>query len=955
MWFPKRFTRTRRAQRKPLRRRLTVEALEDRCLLAASITGTVFEDLTGNGVSAGDLAIAGRSVSLYRDDGDGMFDGGDTLVASQQTNAVGRYSFNPLAAGTYFVRQDLPPGWVQTGPEDHHHDVTITPAQAGPAPPERNDTLATAVATGLSSTSPGTYVVRGAIGDNKKVDPALDVDLFRFQLNAGDAVHIDIDAVAFGSTLDGVLRVFDASGLQVAANDDTVGDSDDPHVEFVARTSGTYYVGVSGFANGFYNPSVEGSGVLGASAGEYTLEIEVGPRPGAEPVPVRLAANEHRGGVDLASGRLGSIRGQMYEDRDGDGVQDPGEPGMDGQAVILQHDGVILNFTTTRSIDLNQNGTIDPATESGWYSFEDLGPGIYFARGLAAFGLGPAGFVQTSPSFVPPQRQLIGQVSDGPGSDPGIPGLLPDLTVHLETGLTDWFITGNLLHFGQATPNIGLGPMELRAGTDLGGGKQEVLQRIYQNTAETAFIDRVAGTFTFHPEHNHIHFDDYADFSLRSVLPDANGDGIPEMGGQVIAAEKRSFCLVDSAPFDLTLPNADLDGSGFGCGEVQRISVGWEDIYDPFTSGQQIDVSGLAPGQYWLEAVVDPSNRLVESNENNNVGRVLITIDPSQPSAPVGTHGVQLASGQADDDGDFGNFRLITIGGQVFEDKNANGQQDNNEHGLSGRAVFIDVNGDGVLNNPEGDGVPSALAREPWAITNNQGNYVFNGVGPGTHLVRLVPKAGFIQTTPNPAPVAARSGQNVSGVLFGSKQGSSVLAESPGGAADIEPLTAGQAAPLLSEAVARWQSAGTDMSALVNVHSAIADLEGTRLGLASGDTIFLDVNAAGWGWFVDPTPLDDFEFTTSGDRGEQGRIDLLSVLMHEMGHLLGHEHCEPGASATGDLMAETLTAGARMAVSQGGDADMSRFAADALFALLTADEETAWIGGRLFGPGRPLR
>ena len=53
----------------------------------------------------------------------------------------------------------------------------------------------------------------------------------------------------------------------------------------------------------------------------------------------------------------------------------------------------------------------------------------------------------------------------------------------------------------------------------------------------------------------------------------------------------------------------------------------------------------------------------------------------------------------------------------------------------------------------------------------------------------------------------------------------------------------------------------------------IADLGGTTLGLASGNTIWLDDNAAGWGWFVDPTPGDDSEFTTPGDQGEQGKMN----------------------------------------------------------------------------------
>lgn len=760
-----------RTRRKPRVCRLAIEALEPRCLLAASgvISGSVLEDLTGNGISADDRPLANWSVRLFLDDGDGTFEPGtDRLVDQQRTRVNGRYDFRRLPSGTYFVQPDLPLGWAQAESEDGHDDPLLRPEDCGAVAAERNDTMATALATGLNSAQPGRFTACGTVGDNPRVADALDVDLFRFQLNAGDMVHIDVDAEPFGSTLDGVLRVFDAAGIQVASNEDPIGDGEDPHLEFVARTSGIYFVGVSGFGNGEYNPAVEESGNPGLSfsTGPYTIEIEVGPRAQAEPTVVTLGLNEQRSGVGLGVSRLGSITGQAFVDQDGDGVQDPGEPGLDGQLIILTHQGAFIAFTSTRSIDLNGDGRIDAAAESGIYTFDDLLPGVYFARALAAFGLGPAGVLQTSPSLERDEQPVISQVSTGPGSTPA-PGLLPDLIVNPIDGLGDWFVTGGVLHFGQATPNIGLGPMELRAGEVLGDGSQVVYQRIYQDAGLTTFVDRPAGTFSFHPEHNHIHFDEYAEFVLRTALPDTTGDGVPEVGAPVIAAEKRSFCLIDVAPYDLTLPNAPAEDSGFGCGEVQRISVGWQDIYDPFTSGQQIDVSGLPPGEYWLEAVVDPDNRLFESNENNNVGRALIRIGAGAPDSPAGAHGFLVTSGEAVRDKDFGNFRLINISGQVFEDRDGDGRQDSNEHGLAGWTVFLDVNGDGVLNNPEGDGIASALAREPWAITDNHGNYLFQGIGPGAYPVRQVVQGGWIQTTSDPAPVAARSGTDAGGVNFG--------------------------------------------------------------------------------------------------------------------------------------------------------------------------------------------
>jgi hypothetical protein len=137
----------------------------------------------------------------------------------------------------------------------------------------------------------------------------------------------------------------------------------------------------------------------------------------------------------------------------------------------------------------------------------------------------------------------------------------------------------------------------------------------------------------------------------------------------------------------------------------------------------------------------------------------------------------------------------------------------------------------------------------------------------------------------------------------------------------IEPTPA-HLALALNAAIDRWAAAGVGNGALDRMRSANvqhADLGGDLLGLTAGNVITLDDDAGGWGWFVDPTPLKDEEFTPSavdrvfaalGDGPAAGRMDLLTVVMHELGHIAGLDDLD----ATGgpeQLMTGLLATGVR--------------------------------------------
>ena len=112
------------------------------------------------------------------------------------------------------------------------------------------------------------------------------------------------------------------------------------------------------------------------------------------------------------------------------------------------------------------------------------------------------------------------------------------------------------------------------------------------------------------------------------------------------------------------------------------------------------------------------------------------------------------------------------------------------------------------------------------------------------------------------------------------------------------PLTDAELASVLQYALQLWAASGIDTGRLANLQVRIADLPDGQLGRADGLTITLDSTAAGLGWFVDPTS-EDF-------RGA-AQIDLLTVLLHEIGHVLGFDH-DSGLA----VMSETLAAGERV-------------------------------------------
>jgi len=223
----------------------------------------------------------------------------------------------------------------------------------------------------------------------------------------------------------------------------------------------------------------------------------------------------------------------------------------------------------------------------------------------------------------------------------------------------------NTLRISVSTPNTGYGPLSIVSTNNIICGKdtifdapilvcpdgseprQLVRQRIYKKSGdEMSYEDRDAGYMAYHPEHGHLHFNNWNFFSLRIEIP---GEPDPLKWPIVGERVKIGFCLRDTHSCEFfegycrdengnillgNMPNYGL-GSGeyMGCSDTnQGISVGAMDIYYYSIPGMLVPLpDGTCNGKYKLIVEVDPYNQIIESNENDNIEVVDVTLTKQTP------------------------------------------------------------------------------------------------------------------------------------------------------------------------------------------------------------------------------------------------------------------------------------------------------------------------------------
>jgi hypothetical protein len=214
---------------------------------------------------------------------------------------------------------------------------------------------------------------------------------------------------------------------------------------------------------------------------------------------------------------------------------------------------------------------------------------------------------------------------------PSSTGLLPDLRTvvpaHLQLVNQQQRET---LRFSNGIANTGAGPWALRPEPPLEQATTTVTAvqefrdsgALYKCGTQPKQVtdcynvssERAAGTFIFHPAHNHWHIGDVALFEVRKGSPTG-----PIVGGNSV---KTTFCLIDWYKLDDNSPAAER--VFFDCyRSFQGISSGWVDQYHQSTEGQQLDLTGVPnASDYYLVSTANYAGIFTESDYTNNTAWV---------------------------------------------------------------------------------------------------------------------------------------------------------------------------------------------------------------------------------------------------------------------------------------------------------------------------------------------
>ena len=268
-----------------------------------------------------------------------------------------------------------------------------------------------------------------------------------------------------------------------------------------------------------------------------------------------------------------------------------------------------------------------------------------------------------------------------------------------------------------------------------------------------------------------------AGMSGWTVFLDTNSDGQLESGEEsVLTGADGSYQFTDLAPgtyhvvaesrggwistapaattFDITVAADEYKSASFDFGRFQLGEIHGVKFDDLNGDGnREAGEDGLAGWTIYLDL---NANGILDINEPSvvtgadgsysftNLGPGSLRVGEVQQNGWTRTTPTPLLAITTDFslDEDIGNVQTVTLSGSKFNDLNGNGVWDAGEVGIQGWTIFLDANGDGIMQS-----------NEQSTQTDADGHYTFTGLLPGSYIVGEVQRDGWVQTTPLDASV----------------------------------------------------------------------------------------------------------------------------------------------------------------------------------------------------------
>ena len=633
----------------------------------------VWNDLDGDGVQeAGEPGISNVTAVLY--------DSGGTAIATQVTDAAGQYLFEGLPPGQYSVQFTDPPGMVPTISDtgDDALDSDGNPVSRVLASGEEDLTLDRGY---YAPVTVGDFVWNDLDGDGVQ--------------EAGEPGISNVTAV-----------LYDSGGTAIATQ--------------VTDAAGQYLF--EGLPPGQYSVQfTDPPGMVPtiSDTGDDAFDSD------GNPISRVLASGEEDLTLDRGYYTPVTVGDFVWNDLDGDGVQEAGEPGISNvTAVLFDSGGTAIATQLTDA--------------AGQYLFEGLPPGQYSVQFTDPPGMVPT-ISDTGDDALDSDGNPISRVLasgeedltldrgyytpvtvgdfvwndlDGDGvqeaGEPGISNvtavLFDSSGTAIATQTTD--AAGQYLFEGlppgqysvQFTPPTGMVPTVSDTGDDALDSDANPVSRVLQSGDEDLTLD--AGFYT------PVRVGDF-------VWEDLDGDGVQDPGEPAVSNVTVLLYDADNNPLGFTM----TDTNGFY-------------VFDELPPGSY-SVTFLPPAGYVLTTPDKGGDDALDSDADPTSGET--------PFTPF------LTSGQEDLTLDAGLVRPVRVGDFVWEDLDKDGEQDAGEPGIPGvTVVLFDSNGVGIATQ-QTDGV---------------GTYLFDNLPPGQYSVRFTDPPGYVPTLTDAAADTVDSDPN---------------------------------------------------------------------------------------------------------------------------------------------------------------------------------------------------